>query len=450
MQQQEQKYWHLKGPIGNELYSVHPAESLRGKLVFRIEESKFDKLYNYYLLFDNVNEYIFYFRNKKKIKANITAHELCPANLPRKFAFDVDIEGKTEFNPKIFFAEFEKAIQKVIPGVVSENITVYSSHNEDGELYLKQFLPREHKGHKQAKREAGREAEVEEPEAEEHKGPKRADREEPEPEIEGDLIKISYHIVIQGYHIANAKESRLYFEKFLEAFEGDSSVFDAGLYSPEHSLRAYGWKKMGTDRTKVLDEDYNQSSFENLNEAITKSLLSYVFYTERLPILAVEVVEYQHNEIQDVDVQKAIDMLPNKEAFEFQKIQDGGLVILRRLCSSFCQVCERNHDSNNAFLRITAEGAVLFGCYQSSPTCIGYLDVTSQVVEKEEELTKRRLGEIILNVESDPITGQTIETSNEERGGTKDRGRERKKKDRPSSDSKKGPRRKGNIFALRR
>ena len=378
------KFWHLKGEKGNELYSLHPVESLRDKLIFRVEEAPYRKGENsrrYFLLFDNVYEYLIYFKENQRFASRMTLHELCSANLPRKLCFDIDVEiipGQT-FCPICFQQQMLDALQAMLPGFEKENLSVFSSHSPGAQSYLK-LMTKKHK--------LGTCSKETFPISGDLAGGDLAGGDLAGGDLAGgEEEKISYHVVVQKFSVFNCKEAKRYFETFCEHYKGDLTVFDHGIYEAEHSLRALGWKKLGTDRRKIVDQQINCTPMEDLRKSISLGLVTNTVGCKLLPVLEREIQVYDSVELDSEDVQAALALFSDRDSFEYKEYKDG-IIILSRVRSSMCLRCERVHDGNNAFLRITSEGDVLFGCYRGKALHIGNIHLNSPPTPEEAKRSK--------------------------------------------------------------
>lgn len=214
--------------------------------------------------------------------------------------------------------------------------------------------------------------------------------------------KRSYHVIIDGYAVANCKENNILANEVLDGFPSHyKECIDSSMYSVKQQLRLLYSQKPGSGRPKIfvdrwqyghhiIEYPYHNVSAPDVNslEAIKLNILfqaACVTYTERcqiIPILFETPIinhnltgrpkfwsetgafdDYDENLLTD-EILTAICERIDSILFEIFKMDKtlGTLILLRRKRSAHCSLCDRVHDNENAFLRINTAGKVYFYC----------------------------------------------------------------------------------------
>lgn len=299
--------------------------SLRGKLIFRVENLRSLVVTNYYQVF-SIAEYV-RFRNTYRGYSNYCAHEFIPATQARKLYVDLDITGDAllSFDASIFFAELLKASTKVLPNFQPQQLTVFSSHAEGS--------------------------------------------------------KLSYHILFQGYAVANAQEASLWVRKIWEHMPMGTHSPDWGVYIPNGCFRAFGWSKIGTSRKKIIALE-NQTRFASTFELLCASLVTYITKEVSLPTLCEQHIIYDDLTPPSIDPYLALLPLELKDTVVFHKIH-GNKILLFRTQPGFCPTCQRVHESENPYLRVDNDSTVYWMCRRNTHgTLLGNIQTPLEKVTK--------------------------------------------------------------------
>lgn len=204
--------------------------------------------------------------------------------------------------------------------------------------------------------------------------------------------KLSYHVIINSWCHANNKEAKSFYYAVMDKLPPDyfeKKWIDAAVYSKTQQFRTYGSCKSGTERFKILVQEW---SFEN--QAI-KHVSDEIGEDENQQFL----IEFQESlvtarpgmckiipgfEIPDKYIKKnwdsvvdkklaweAITLLAHKAGitpedprfpYKFDRIE-GSIIIMKRLKPSKCRVCNRIHHNENPYILIVPEtNDVYFDC----------------------------------------------------------------------------------------
>jgi hypothetical protein len=213
--------------------------------------------------------------------------------------------------------------------------------------------------------------------------------------------KISFHIVVDGYYLAcqECQEfSRLVVDAVKKDFEFASELADFSVYKKNQSFRFLMSCKRGM--ASGVKEIYNgpelripggvfsrgrmiESSFEGepvvedliIPRVLPRSILSFTIGCNRLTMRIAEPPQERHisaNPLSEEDAGVAMEMFSKKaisqtsdgrQAFKFASLAGGGgIICLRREFTNQCKVCEREHEGDNPFLTITANGDMYYHC----------------------------------------------------------------------------------------
>ena len=196
-----------------------------------------------------------------------------------------------------------------------------------------------------------------------------------------DEKKFSMHVVIQNWIHADEKEAKAFSRAVLnpllsttiDSIDWDRKWIDFGVYSRNQQFRLLGSTKYGALRHKQLQHVFNYKNkiIHHEYDIIpdTPEELELLEFEESLitftgnhniqyypSFIEEEKKKYQHNsehpheDMLEEDVEKALDIV-GREDFQLKDV-DGMLIYLLRQAPTYCEVCERNHDHENPFLRL--------------------------------------------------------------------------------------------------
>jgi hypothetical protein len=227
--------------------------------------------------------------------------------------------------------------------------------------------------------------------------------------------KISFHIVIDGFHLP-CHESFLFTKEVIDTMNDRGMTFaskfaDLSVYKKNQNFRMFGSNKATMNGSTGLKQYYKgpdvelapgrifsgkrmiESSFgkEAYQPSLVslrileRSLISHTMGTVRLTlhknnaseknrIFATEKVsgfQSQAITIEDETLNLIVDMFyqtplskteGGEKAFVFDKILPGDIICMKRVGESFCNICKRTHSGDNSWLAKDSTGNVFFIC----------------------------------------------------------------------------------------
>lgn len=210
--------------------------------------------------------------------------------------------------------------------------------------------------------------------------------------------KISFHIIIDNYRVAGHHEARNLFRYILEKIpERYHPFFDQGIYIPNKSLRTLGAVKDGVGYPLSFVESYEYDGkkvkyqypveCEGNNHISMQYQASLITVAQHCSLLAeyfkVEIVKQSVVFIDDDTTSKVMTQLCQYEntdlidlPYSLHEVAEGQLR-MTRLKPSFCQVCQRIHDAENPYIKVTEKDNVLsivFHCRRGPGKLIGKLN----------------------------------------------------------------------------
>lgn len=227
--------------------------------------------------------------------------------------------------------------------------------------------------------------------------------------------KISYHIIINNYCHSNNKEAKAFYDKVMEKLPKEyfeNNWVDPKVYSKSQQFRCYGCQKIGTYRIKILNNIWkykNQTihhKYEEIPEderhlfilQLDESIITARSNCKLLPKLISKIdkiLEFESSEDITMEQTKlALELLANKGGFswddkinpyKFDKI-DGPFIVLKRIKSSRCRICNRIHDHQNPYLWINStDNSIYFHCRRAPIEKKLYLGKINQEIELPKE-----------------------------------------------------------------
>lgn len=180
-----------------------------------------------------------------------------------------------------------------------------------------------------------------------------------------DSTKQSYHIVLDGYYVNNYKCAQMLYDKLKIR---ENPYVDRSMYSSKQQFRLLGCQKLGSSRIKRYLKNFNNYSFRDL-QGYDLFRHSCVCNVQDCRVLPIQEKIKKMKEISDIDIGNIPEGVldPLFEAYELEDVT-GGLVKLTRKCPAYCNICERVHDNENAFLIVTEEESTIqhidFVCFR--------------------------------------------------------------------------------------
>lgn len=245
--------------------------------------------------------------------------------------------------------------------------------------------------------------------------------------------KISFHVVVDGYYLP-CHENYIFFREVVEnmaarGYVSQSAAVDFSVYKKNQSFRMFGSNKATMKTKEGVKQVYNgpplemgpgrifsregilQSCFRNETvvddrlrnlRILERSLLSNTLGNVRLtPPHSVKKqrlrdVGFSSNprdnvSMTDEDIKSILTTFSDhpssktedgSRAFSFTKfVSRGGFLCLKRIKSSHCAVCDKDHGGENAFLYCSPTGDIKFVCRRAqeskkggTPIYVGRLD----------------------------------------------------------------------------
>lgn len=246
---------------------------------------------------------------------NLCFHEVVIADKFQKIRFDIDIDIEKYTNDKIptidhLYNSFKDAIYNEIIGYVSSSMFL----NQELEEYLLVF-------------------------------------------DSSDNTKLSLHIVLNYYYCTNQETAKYLCNRIIDTVlehnpDYNSEWFDTGIYNKNSTLRLYNNKKIKSNRIKKL---YNCKNIPAYN-----TLITYVEEIDSGFRLSLDIDkdikydDFNNNIIMDKDditrlVEDLIDSDDKYNGIISLRHIDSvkNIALTKRECSSFCSICNRNHDNDN-------------------------------------------------------------------------------------------------------
>lgn len=252
-----------------------------------------------------------------------TFNEVVPADRFQKLRFDIDIDGvKDEEGAWVILTSIMKSIIRIFKRLgysidLSEDIFIFESNREN---------------------------------------------------------KTSYHLIVSNFCFASCYVVKYIFEKIMKKIPADEAEFiDPGIYSRNHMLRIMGNHKVETRKVKtfVLEFVFEGKKIKNKadpDDLLEHSLITWTFNCQKILInLPTEIVP--EIEISNSAVKQALIFFKKHSLDEYYEPDldrsENNVIYLKRIEKSYCKICNREHNSENAYLWIT-EDAVYFKCYRAT------------------------------------------------------------------------------------
>jgi hypothetical protein len=185
--------------------------------------------------------------------------------------------------------------------------------------------------------------------------------------------KSSYHLIIDNYALVSTYEAKWFYGKVISLMTPELTDCIDKLYKVNQSFRIEGSSKIGK-------RVYNKRSLHlapntyilNTKAHYQSSLVGYVDHCTKLPKSAPDIPTIQT--LDRVNADDSIGYLQwffdlhemDLNAFDV-KINDD-VIRLNRILPSYCSLCERVHDSDNAMFTAT-DDCVTYRCFRNSFSC---------------------------------------------------------------------------------
>lgn len=185
--------------------------------------------------------------------------------------------------------------------------------------------------------------------------------------------KRSFHIVVDRWFFPSATQNK---ELFMECMEHiplpHRKYFDDKMYKSVQQFRILFSTKCGKNRFKKLDKNSTWKYEEQLNSDEKK--LRELFYASLITEIAcctmlsfeyknkTEFVSSKYLDNNEVSVvHQHFKNFKDSNKFEFGEPKNS-TIPLRRKAPSYCEVCQREHESENPYLYVSFDNKLYFNC----------------------------------------------------------------------------------------
>lgn len=208
--------------------------------------------------------------------------------------------------------------------------------------------------------------------------------------------KYSYHVLLDRFYHNGNKEAKEFYKIVKANVASKSREFlDAAVYSSNQKFRLYGSSKAGEGRYKLRLTELTTGASINGTHTVTWPTRTFKeeFY-DSLSILR-EKRDYTHIELPDANTPKPDAPMQLCSIREILKFIPPGFVLenvtkygyrLRRVARTFCEICGRAHEHENAFININ-DSVVVFHCFrnQGKGRPLGIIATPGKEPDKEPE-----------------------------------------------------------------
>lgn len=221
--------------------------------------------------------------------------------------------------------------------------------------------------------------------------------------------KRSAHLVLRGYYVKNCEYNREFYNRTISLLPKDLVKYvDNAVYSKLQQFRMYHSHKVGTKRVKGLCQSFiykneivtidikKPTTNKQLVNILLESFVSNVSDCKELKELDIrrkpigEVLE----EVYGDDFMFLISSVPKN--FEFRRFENG-VYCFDRKTPSYCSMCGRTHEHENAYVFIDDSGNVMFKCRRTVGKTSKYLGVLPSKVKEHEDRVKIEYPNLGLN-----------------------------------------------------
>lgn len=220
--------------------------------------------------------------------------------------------------------------------------------------------------------------------------------------------KVSIHVILSRHHSESAAQLKYFMTNvqvrlmrtLTEATYGMHHAIDMGIYTENRLFRIYGNTKYGEERYltmapfewrgKTYQQEQQDESTILLNTLVTCSgddstLIHYEGITskEAEPYTA-DLLRQQYDDA--IAVAKAA--LGSHEWVYEAGDASGRTIRLKRESRGWCRLCKRPHDTENAMIYLSRDGAVMLRCWRDKEksAVLGYITTDVKVDPKRENL----------------------------------------------------------------
>lgn len=173
--------------------------------------------------------------------------------------------------------------------------------------------------------------------------------------------KYSYHVLVRGIYIENHIECDFLTKRIISQLNPNNELrksFDATIYTSRRNFRLLGSRKINSTRVKKFHENiFNSEGFTPPTDLLRLSFVTNiegcVKYDCQIPIFDIDSTESIYvNNWSNENVNKVNSFLNDnyKDVFEITGYKDN-LMMLKRKKAAHCNICERIHQAENAYVR---------------------------------------------------------------------------------------------------
>ena len=221
--------------------------------------------------------------------------------------------------------------------------------------------------------------------------------------------KKSFHIIVDGFYLQTYKELITFFDSVKEKLREEYKKYmDRSVYKSVQQFRIVGSHKYMKDNTKNIREDLThkfrilksiKTEIGKFNYLLASSLVTNISGCEIIYGFQPKIEEKEWNitgSAQESDIEDVMKIFYEKYSpsdFNFQECKEKNgnlLIILRRINSTFCDLCNREHENENPYITVTGE----------------YRNITLYCRRKEEGENKLGMGLGYLGIPNYPTLGE--------------------------------------------
>ena len=209
--------------------------------------------------------------------------------------------------------------------------------------------------------------------------------------------KKSAHIVLDRINVCNNNDAKEFYKHVIKYCPTTSKYIDCAVYSQLQQFRLFKSSKIGQNRIKEFIP-----SFVNKNKLV-KYNIDYIKHYEKLPNTTEEEKEFRkrykgikilsgslinyikyptikfeqkeqkeilRDKIEDDKIDEVINIIDTKykNIYTYDKIING-LICIKRLIPSYCNICKRTHNSIDGFIFIK-EGKFYLNCRRNEKSTL--------------------------------------------------------------------------------
>lgn len=172
--------------------------------------------------------------------------------------------------------------------------------------------------------------------------------------------KYSYHVLVRGIYLENHTECDFLAKRIISQLNPNNELyksFDSTIYTSRRNFRLLGSRKINSTRVKKFHENiFNSEGFippiDLLRLSFVTNIDGCVKYSceiQTFDIGNTETTQVSNWDIENVNKVNSFLNDNYRDAFEIIGYKDN-LMLLRRKKASHCNICERVHQGENAYV----------------------------------------------------------------------------------------------------